>query len=394
MKKKIISLCLVFVLALAVIGGTLAYFTDTDSADNIFTVGDVDISLWEDGMTPEDYNEDEKLDDILPGQEVSKQVTIENHEEAAWVRVTVVVPVDMTATFGEEYEAAGWTLSQPYGENSNIFVFTGYLGKGETSPVLLNSVKLNEDITNEGDTSEYHVPVLVEAIQYVGFENDPEGAFAALTTANVKNYIDQYTTNDAFKALESGDIVTLAADTTLPQTLNDGVVLIGGAEDTTVGLYQAGDDTNSTSNTIITSNATLVNLHFTERVILIGDATFVDCTFDKGVWVTGVTGNVSFVHCNVTGTKSDVALLVDGAADGQNGGETAHGRVIVLSTEINGSASIAGATSALYEDCTFGPDNWSWKQIRINCPTTIEGCGAAEELSYANGSNWALRIIP
>lgn len=48
MKKKVLSLCLVVALvATAVIGGTLAYFTDTDSAANTFTVGGVKIDLIE-----------------------------------------------------------------------------------------------------------------------------------------------------------------------------------------------------------------------------------------------------------------------------------------------------------------------------------------------------------
>lgn len=48
MKKKIIALCLIVALAAtAVIGGTLAYFTDTDSAKNTFTVGNVKIALLE-----------------------------------------------------------------------------------------------------------------------------------------------------------------------------------------------------------------------------------------------------------------------------------------------------------------------------------------------------------
>lgn len=48
MKKKIIALCLIVALAAtAVIGGTLAYFTDTDAAKNTFTVGNVKINLLE-----------------------------------------------------------------------------------------------------------------------------------------------------------------------------------------------------------------------------------------------------------------------------------------------------------------------------------------------------------
>lgn len=48
MKRRIVSLCLVAVIAaIAVFAGTLAYFTDTDEADNTFTVGNVKIALVE-----------------------------------------------------------------------------------------------------------------------------------------------------------------------------------------------------------------------------------------------------------------------------------------------------------------------------------------------------------
>lgn len=55
MKKKIMALCLVVALAaVAVIGGTMAYFTDNDSADNTFTVGGVDIALIEQQVNKDD----------------------------------------------------------------------------------------------------------------------------------------------------------------------------------------------------------------------------------------------------------------------------------------------------------------------------------------------------
>lgn len=48
MKKKLLALCLVVALAAtAIIGGTLAYFTDTKEATNTFTVGNVNIDLIE-----------------------------------------------------------------------------------------------------------------------------------------------------------------------------------------------------------------------------------------------------------------------------------------------------------------------------------------------------------
>ncbi|MBO5340793.1 MAG: hypothetical protein J6A62_07335 [Oscillospiraceae bacterium] len=64
MKKKIVSLCLVVALAAtAVIGGTLAYFTDTDGATNTFTMGGVKIDLLEKA-----YNEKGELVDFTSGK--------------------------------------------------------------------------------------------------------------------------------------------------------------------------------------------------------------------------------------------------------------------------------------------------------------------------------------
>lgn len=52
-KKKIISLCLVVcLLAVAVVGGTMAYFTDTEAAKNVMTMGNVDIEQIEQERCP------------------------------------------------------------------------------------------------------------------------------------------------------------------------------------------------------------------------------------------------------------------------------------------------------------------------------------------------------
>jgi len=47
-KKKLVSLCLVLALAVtAAIGGTMAYFTDTEKATNTMVFGNVDIDIDE-----------------------------------------------------------------------------------------------------------------------------------------------------------------------------------------------------------------------------------------------------------------------------------------------------------------------------------------------------------
>ena len=78
MKKKILALCLVVALAAtAIVGGTLAYFTDTtDKMVNTFTVGKVDIDLSEPNW---DAEEDHTL---MPGTSYQKDPTITVDEKS------------------------------------------------------------------------------------------------------------------------------------------------------------------------------------------------------------------------------------------------------------------------------------------------------------------------
>ena len=86
MKKKIIALCLVIALAAtAVIGGTLAYFTDTTEAKvNEFTVGNVDIDLtepkWKGDAT------------LMPGVSYDKDptITVAQNSEDAYLFLDVI----------------------------------------------------------------------------------------------------------------------------------------------------------------------------------------------------------------------------------------------------------------------------------------------------------------
>ena len=51
MKKKLTAIFLCVALAaIAIVGASLAYFTDTDSATNTFTVGNVKIQLLESSL--------------------------------------------------------------------------------------------------------------------------------------------------------------------------------------------------------------------------------------------------------------------------------------------------------------------------------------------------------
>ena len=111
MKKKLtlVVTCVVLVAAM-VIGGTLAYFTDTKNATNTFTVGNVKINLieqqrGENGLVP--FEQNKKLYPIVGSAQgekdefgmptaknyVDKMVTIQNTgSEKAYIRAYFAIP--------------------------------------------------------------------------------------------------------------------------------------------------------------------------------------------------------------------------------------------------------------------------------------------------------------
>ena len=91
-KKKILiaalSVCIIAILA---VGGTLAYFTDSEAAANTFTIGKVDIKLKEakfDALT----NGTKNLK-VSPGEAYTKDPTIKvsSDSENCWLIAEVVI---------------------------------------------------------------------------------------------------------------------------------------------------------------------------------------------------------------------------------------------------------------------------------------------------------------
>lgn len=100
MKRKIIAASLIACMVLvAVTSATLAYFTDKDALKNEFTIGAVDIDLWEivdaDGTIvgkDTDQKDSHTYGQLFPGDTIRKEVVIENKTSYdTYVRVTVVM---------------------------------------------------------------------------------------------------------------------------------------------------------------------------------------------------------------------------------------------------------------------------------------------------------------
>lgn len=209
--------------AIAVVGGTMAYFSDTDAKNNVFTTGNVDISLVE------NFEQNSKL---LPAtgsaqngtlqNGVTKEVTVKNEgSEDAYVRVHIAIPSildDGSTTFdagknvlhfnysrdsiGEGKWNWSKTADAPYeGDwnyyetrindvNYNVYVVTygTALKSGEETPEkAMNQVYLDSKVTNE-DVAKIkevlggegiQIKVVAEGTQAAGFDN----AYEALNTA-------------------------------------------------------------------------------------------------------------------------------------------------------------------------------------------------------------------
>ena len=125
MKKKLLALVLVVALAAtAVIGGTLAYFTDTDEAVNTFTLGNVKIDLQE----VFDANNAVLRPGSQKNNNIQKEVRIQNTgTEKAYVWYKWYIPAALDSTDGStgtnnvvHVNSAGYTWDR-YRENNKYW---------------------------------------------------------------------------------------------------------------------------------------------------------------------------------------------------------------------------------------------------------------------------------
>ena len=139
MKKKIISLCLVVALgATAVIGGTLAYFTDTDSAKNVMTTGTVNILQNEKKQDGTDFADNIRLMPMVDKREEGDAV-VENGFFNAKMKNVVdkIVTVTNEAKEGEVNKEAYVRTILAFETNTEY--------KANTDEVLRDGKKIFDD---------------------------------------------------------------------------------------------------------------------------------------------------------------------------------------------------------------------------------------------------------
>ncbi len=211
MKKKILALSMCIALAaIAIVGASLAYFTDTKTATNTFTMGNVQIKLDETNVNdPEGDRVTSNVYNVYPGAVVTKDPIVHNiGKNGAYIRATVNVSnwmnlvgayyPDFKETFPNDgYKAALNLLVGELGEGWSVVgveagdVFTigqfdakfilkydGVLASGTDTTAMFQTVTIPAGIDNANADSFDEVKVVAQAIQADGFDTW-EDAFAA-----------------------------------------------------------------------------------------------------------------------------------------------------------------------------------------------------------------------
>jgi predicted ribosomally synthesized peptide with SipW-like signal peptide len=206
-KRKTIAVAIVLALVL-LIGGMIAYFTDTEVATNEFTLGDeVDISISETGWTNTAGTTNwtnAAAQGIHPGATVAKAPSIVNESTTtpAYVFAEVVVPC--YASTGTTVDTplftftanTGWTLVNTssvdttnktityvyaYGSSSAM---TSLAAEATTSTAVFSEVTLAPTLTAAQKATASATPNIV--VNAYGIQTDNVGTTPSAVWANVK----------------------------------------------------------------------------------------------------------------------------------------------------------------------------------------------------------------
>lgn len=204
MKKKITAIALVVCLvAVAIVGGSLAYFTDTDAKTNTFTVGNVDITLTEPNWDAA-LKEDAKAATLIPGRVIAKDPTITVAEDSqrayTFLKVELsndfaklladyaeAVELDLTKLDDQKALIAAWFSSEVSPKIMSLNLADNSVILGVLSPkdpgqsvTYFDAVTVPADV--DGDMIKangvYEIYLTAYAIQAEGFEGVNDDAFA------------------------------------------------------------------------------------------------------------------------------------------------------------------------------------------------------------------------
>lgn len=190
MRRKVaLGAAAVALIGTLAVGGTLAWFTDTETATNVVTTGNVDISILEKGDGQDEYEvEDdaglELAGPYVPGAEIGKAVKIKNTgANSAYIRVLV----EFENLPGEEEPELNFDTTDWIKEGSYYYYKTSVEKDAETTD-LFTTVTIPAAWDNSAtDKSDINIKLTAEAIQS---EHNGNSAVEAFAENEIQDYED------------------------------------------------------------------------------------------------------------------------------------------------------------------------------------------------------------
>ena len=181
MKRKLLIVSVLAILVAVTAAGTLAYFTDTGTAHNVITTGNVDIELkeWADEAREQPF---EDKTGVMPGMEVTKIVEVKNTGTgAAFLRL--YVETEVYSAKGQKmdpkhkpvslnFNDTEWT----YSESDGYYYYNRALEPGKTTEPLFTTVTFDPLMGNEYQNATAHVKVIAYAVQSANNGDSPQAA--------------------------------------------------------------------------------------------------------------------------------------------------------------------------------------------------------------------------
>lgn len=209
MNKKLLTAGLAGALAVtAVVGGSLAYFTDAKEAENTFTVGNVSITLTEPGWEATGKADAET---VYAGEPLAKDPTVENvGANPCFVRIKVD-GLDQFGDKGDIIYRTGWKDGKlgdnwvQYGDYFYYYVAPtpddgnpdnetgGVLQPGDITDALFDQIVMPTGLT--GSEEAKPITVTAEAVQAQGAKPS-WSAVQEMTVADIADWFDTCGMND------------------------------------------------------------------------------------------------------------------------------------------------------------------------------------------------------
>ena len=181
-KKKIIGLCIAGVLAVGSIGGSLAWFTSSDSITNPFSTASTDNpSNPNSGIKINEKFNKEEADNTLPGDKVTKQVNVSNKATYDQLIRVKIKKVWKDAKGNEKSDLDTKNINLNFENNltdsnkpeegkwiecsDGYYYYNGIVNPDGQTANLLESVTLSKDTTNEFKGLKFDVVVDSEGVQ-------------------------------------------------------------------------------------------------------------------------------------------------------------------------------------------------------------------------------------